>query len=178
MPDKAAPNLGDPLQVAVKVTAIEGQLAMLQQQVSGGLTNVSTQLAALQGEQRDMSKSLREVAITQHDMQAHSEGLERLARAIDRNSAEFSAWREKHEGENTKVSERVTTFKGMMVGFGIIASVLAAAMVYIVQSGFERQDENLRSHIQTGADSKNELIMRITRNEKEIEKLREMRGVR
>lgn len=177
MPDKA-PNLGDPLQVAVKVTSIEGQLAMLQQQVSTGLTNVSSQLSALQGEQRDMGKSLREVAITQHDMQAHSEGLERLARAIDRNSAEFASWREKHEGENRGVSDRVTTFRGMMIGFGIVATLLASAVIYNVQSGFNRQDERFNDHVKTGADTRATLEQRITRNEQAIEALKQTKGAR
>lgn len=177
MPDRAV-NLSDPLQVAVKVTSIEGSLAVLTQQVSTGLGNLSSQLAAVQAEQRDQSKSLREVAITQHDMQAHSEGLERLSRAIDRNSGEFAAWREKHEGENTKVSERVTTFKGVMVGFGLLATLLAGAMVYIVQSGFQRQDEKLTGHAQSEVESRSALTTRITRTEEEIEKLKATRGAR
>lgn len=182
-------DMADPLQVAVKVTSIEGSLAVLTQQVSTGLGNLSSQVAAVQAEQRDQGKSLRDVAVTQRDMQGHSEGLERLARSMDRYSAEFASWRDKHEAENKGVAERVTTFKGVIIGFGILATVLASAMGYIVRTGFQRMDENimtldkqhesdLTKHTQYEAESRLILSNRVTRNEEEIEKLKATRGAR
>ena len=66
-----------------KVTTIEGALALLSQQVSQGLGNVTSQLSALQGDMRDNARQLAALNSAQHEFQAHSTGLERLAEAIE-----------------------------------------------------------------------------------------------
>ncbi len=177
MTDKKG-DLSDPLQVAVEVTQIKGSLALLTQHVSTGISNMSSQLASVQAEQRDQGKALREVATAQHDMQNHSDGLERLAKAIEHHGTEFSSWRKDHEFENKCVSDRVTSFKGVLVGFGVLASLLSGAVVYIVQQGFTRSDERLAAHIDRSTEEKAAVERRALAMEVEIRELKEMRGLK
>lgn len=188
-PDRRPVDLSDPLQVAVKVTAIEGTLAMLQQQVSSGLTNVSSQLSAQQGELRDMGKSLREVADTQHEIQNQSEALERLARAIDRNSAEFAAWRDKHEVANQSVADKVTAARGALwVVSLVVLAVGALAGAYInaefanVRRETEAKEVGLRREAQA-AEARvgrelDALEKKVEANQTRIDEVQKMRGLR
>lgn len=177
-PDRRPVDLSDPLQVAVKVTAIEGTLAMLQQQVSTGLTNVSSQLSALQGEQRDMGKSLREVADTQHEIQNQSEALERLARAIDRNSAEFAAWRDKHEVANQGVADKVTAARGALwVVSLVVLAVGALAGAYVNAEFANVRRESDAKEVRLGRDV-DALEKRVDANQSRLDELQKMRGLR
>lgn len=131
-PSQPAKDLRDPTVVAVEVTTIKGDVALLASQVSTGLGNVVSQLAALQGEFREQGRLLRSVESAQHDMQAHSTAVERLAGSIDRSTAENLSWRKAHEADNKTVGDRVTVFKGAMIGFGLLgATVMTIAGLWI-----------------------------------------------
>lgn len=171
-------DLRDPTAVAVEVTAVKGQMALLAQQVSSGLSNVSSQLSALQGEVRDQGKTLKCVESGQHDMQSHSKGLDRLALAIERNSAEFGGWRDRHEADNKGVSDRVTTFRGVLIGVVAVIAVAAGAIAMNQEIRFKRADERLDVHIATVAEGKAIIERRMDRADTEIEKLKSTREAR
>lgn len=134
---RPAVDLSDPMQVAVKVTTIEGALALLSQQVSQGLGNVQSQLSALQGDMRENAKQLAELNSAQHEFQAHSTGLERLAEAIEKSTEENHAWRRRHETENNEVSSSVQQAKGALWLLSFAGLAVAGLVVFTVQSQFD-----------------------------------------
>lgn len=131
----------------VDMTATENILAvalearhsvdLLQSQVKQGMENVVTRLDSIGADQRDTAKSVRAVADQVSEMRSHSEGLERLGRAIDRNTAESLQWRKDHETANQAVSDRVTRFSGALWGFGLSVSIILGLSAYIVSGQFE-----------------------------------------
>lgn len=173
-----APNLSDPLQVAVEVTEVKGTLAMLQSQVSTGMGNVSTQLAALQGDVRELSKVTSEVARHQQAMEAHSEGLNRAFVSIERLANEFSGWRKEHEEDNCVVADRVTTFKGVLIGFGLLGSLVVGMATWGVMSVIERADENLAAYQRSQQAEMLRLQTQLERAQAELRELREARTLR
>lgn len=140
-PNRAAPNLGDPLQMAVEVTQIKGTLALMQREVSSGMQTVSSQLAALQGEMRDLGKVTGEVSKQQQAMESHSEGLARAFAEITRLANDNATWRERHERENRDVADKVTTFRGVLLGFGLLAMLTVSMAVWAVNDGFHREQQ-------------------------------------
>jgi hypothetical protein len=112
---------------------LKGDFALLSSQVSQSLGNVSSSIAALQGDSRAQMQILRNVEAAQHQMQAHSTAFERLAASIDRSTAENLQWRKDHEAEtgrwraehektNQQVADRVTKFQGILVGVSLLAA--------------------------------------------------------
>lgn len=172
------PNLGDPLQVAVEVTEVKGTLAMLQSQVSSGIGNVASQLAALHGEVRELGKVTAEVARHQQAMEAHSEGLNRAFVSIERLANEFSGWRKDHEEENSFVADRVTTFKGVLIGFGLLGSLVVGMATWGVMSVIERADQNLAVYQRSQQAEMQRVHTQLERAQAELQELRESRALR
>jgi hypothetical protein len=171
-------DFANPAEVAVEVTEIKGQVALLAQQVSTGLSNVSSQLGSLQGDVRDVQKGLQLVANQQHDIQAHSTGLDRLAKAIEAHVAASQEWQRTHVAENQAVADQVKGWRGMVIGFGIAASLLSAAAIYIVQDGFAR-DAAERARIEAiHVSDTNRLERVIERNQADIRELQQARAVK
>lgn len=129
--------MSDPLQVAVKVTTFEGALALLAQQVSQGLGNVQSQLSALQADSRDHGKQMAQVVSSQHEVQAHSQGLDRLSAAIERSTEENIQWRRTHEAENRGVSDAVTSAKGAVKLIAWSGVFIVGLVVFTVQMQFD-----------------------------------------
>lgn len=128
----------------VKVVALEQSLSHIQQQ----LTMMSDQLKALTTLQNELIRQ-------QTTMDTHRGEIERATRAIERHVAEFSKWREAHEIENRAVADRVTTFRGVLLGFGVLATLLTGMVVAtakqwvdsaaVERARIERTIEQLRS---------------------------------
>ncbi len=154
-------DLSDPLQVAVEVTTVKGTLALLQQQVSIGLTNLSSQMAAIQAEQHASTKVIAEVARQQQAMETQSEGLSRAFIAIERVADEFARWREPHELANRNVADRMTTFQGVLIGFGLLAATVVGLAALSVQQGFRRADENLAAYVIRSAEYRTTIDRRL-----------------
>lgn len=131
-------DMRDPVQAAVKVATIETALAGLQSRVSEGFLNVSSRLDSMHADARETARSQAEVSKQLQDLQAHSDGLSRLASAIDRQSLEFAAWREKHEQENRAVADKVTSFNGVLLGFGALGTLVVAGSVAWVTDQFSQ----------------------------------------
>ena len=133
---RPAVDLSDPMQVAVKVTTIEGALALLSQQVSQGLGNVTSQLSALQGDMRENAKTLAALNAAQHEFQAHSSGLERLAESIEKATVENMQWRRAHETDNRGVSDSVAAAKGALKLIAWSGVFVIGLVVFTVQLQF------------------------------------------
>lgn len=170
-------DFSNPAEVAVEVTEVKGQLALLSQQVSAGLSNVSTQLGALQGDVRDVQKGLQLVANQQHDIQAHSTGLDRLARAIEAHVTASQEWQRAHVAENQAVADQVKGWRGMVIGFGLAAGLLSAAAIYIVQDGFSRAAAEMARVEAAHVSDTNRLERIIERNQADIRELQQARAV-
>lgn len=160
-------DLLDPTTVAVEITAIKGQMALLNQQVSQALSNVGSTLTAMQGDLREVQKDVREVMSQQHALADHSTGLERLGAAIEKFTHENEAWRRSHEGENRGVADRVTFWRGAVFVLTLLGGVVSTAVVYIVQDGFARD-----------AAERARLERLIERNEADIRELQQARAVK
>lgn len=167
----------NPAEVAVEVTEVRGQLALLSQQVSAGLSNVSSQLSALQGEHRETQKEIRDVSSQLHGMREQSTGLARLAQSIADQTAENVAWRKTHEVENRDVADRVTLWRGILIGVVFLGGLLTTAGIYFVQDGFSRSAQE-RARIEAlHLSDINRLERIIERNQNDIRELQQARKV-
>lgn len=177
MPHRAshAADLSDPMQVAVKVTAMEGALALLGQQVSQGLANVQSQLSALQGETRENTRQLALVAQAQAEFQAHSSGLDRLAAVIEKSTAENIKWREKHELENRNVADSVTSARGVTRFIAWIGAFIVGLVVFAVQLQFDGLAEDRLRIEQLHRDDIQRLEKKMDQLEAGVEGLRKVK---
>lgn len=172
-----AADLSDPMHVAVKVTAMEGALALLGQQVSQGLSTVQSQLSALQGETRENTRQLALVAQAQAEFQAYSSGLDRLAVAIEKSTAENLKWREKHELENRSVADSVTSARGVTRFIAWIGAFIVGLVVFSVQLQFDglAKDRLRIEHLHR--DDIQRLEKKMDQLEAVVEDLRKMKGL-
>lgn len=179
MPHRAshAADLSDPMQVAVKVTAMEGALALLGQQVSQGLATVQSQLSALQGETRENTRQLALVAQAQAEFQAHSSGLDRLAVAIEKSTAENLKWREKHELENRSVADSVTSARSVTRFIAWIGVFIVSLVVFAVQMQFDGLAKDRLRIEQLHRDDIQRLEKKMDQLEAGAEGLRKMKGL-
>lgn len=129
-------DLLDAAVIALEHVGLKGDFALLQAQTSTNLQNLSSQVAALQGDGRAQMQILRNVEAAQHQMQAHSSAFERLAASIDRNTAENLQWRKEHEEANAKVLARVNKFQGGLYGITVLAGALFTVAVMWVNAEF------------------------------------------
>lgn len=165
-------DLRDPTVVAVEVTSIKGQMALLGQQVSQGLSNVSSQLAALQGDVREIERTVEKVATQQHELQTHSEGLQRAFTAIERVSTRMDHWIEVHENENQVIADKVTGHStGVRLVWLGLCAMSALAWAY-VESRLGRIGDRLTDHITSGTEAKAGIERRLDRAESEIGQLK------
>ena len=175
MTDPSPIDLRDPTTVAVEVTTIKGQMALLGQQVSQGLSNVSSQLSALQGDVREIERTVEKVATQQHELQTHSEGLQRAFTAIERVSSRMDHWIEVHENENQVVADKVnshsTGVRLVWIGLGVVA---ALAWAY-VESQLGRIGDRMTDHVTSGSEAKASIERRLDRTEAAIEELKATR---
>lgn len=137
LPPEDRIDLRDPVMIAVKITELEGKNQLLGQQVTTGLKTLFDQIASLQGDFREVETLARDIHSRQHQIQEHSSGLERLAKAIERQTEFDTKWRKDHEAENKVVADRVTLWRGVIIGVCLLAGLLASATIYIVQSRFD-----------------------------------------
>lgn len=136
----------------VKVAALEQSLSHIQHQ----LTMMSDQLKALTTLQNELIRQ-------QTTMDTHRGEIERATRAIERHVDEFSKWREAHEAENRAVADRVTAFRGVLIGFGLMATLLSGTVVAIAKqwvdgaaverARIERQLQHIESELDARLDA-------------------------
>lgn len=131
-------DMADPVQAAVKIATIESAMTNIQTRVSEGFMTVGSRLDSMQADQREAARAQGEVATQLRDLQTHSDGLNRLATAIERQAVEFASWRDKHENENRAVADSVTRFNGWVRGFGVLGMLVAGGAWAWVSARFEQ----------------------------------------
>jgi anti-sigma-K factor RskA len=143
-PNRAQPEDGrsavdwtEPMQVASRVMEVEGDIRLLSQQVTMGLKIVTDQQASMQGDIREIERVARNIESQQHEIQSHSTGLERLAKAIEKHVDQQERRWEKQETENKAVADRVNFWRGIVIGISLLAGLLLSAGIYIVNSRFD-----------------------------------------
>jgi hypothetical protein len=139
----------DPTQLAVDVAGIKGTLALFQQQLSQGMQNNTSALGALQADVRELGKAQAQVASLLTAMESHSQGLGRAFTQIGEVARGFHDWREAHETKNERTADTVTTWRGVIIGLGLIGTLLCTSLVYIVESRFAQgQADRIRLEVQ------------------------------
>ena len=148
-----AEDLSDPLQMAVKVTRIEGTLALMQQQATQGMGNMTNALASLQAELRELTHRLSDVASGQHEFATQSSALQQLSRSIDAHVRDYSEWRKVHESDNRAVADHVTAARGALKLVAWSGVFVIGLLVFTVQMQFNAaQSERLRMEQQHATD--------------------------
>lgn len=133
---RPATDFNDPMQVAVRLMEIERDGRLIGQQVTLGMRQMTEQQASTQGDIREIERVVREIQSAQHEIKSHSSGLERLAASIDKHVTQQEKRWEKHEAENAIVASQVTMWRGVVIGFGVLAALLVGGTVYWIQDGF------------------------------------------
>ncbi len=122
--------------VAVALDA-RHQVELLQSQVKQSMEAVVSRLDAVGAEQRDLTRTMRTMAEQVSEFRSYSQGLERMARAIDASTADRLKWQEGHERKHQAVADRVTRFSGALWGFGLAVGVILALSTAWVNNQFE-----------------------------------------
>lgn len=143
----------DPVQVAVKLTKLEGTLAAAQQAFSQTANNLTQSMGALQTEVRAVADQVRDLAKISHKQDGHEAGLNRAFEAIrdlarettrrfsdqaedlegwrSKYEAERDLWRSNHEADNRKTREKLILWNGVGLGFSMLSTVLVALLTYV-----------------------------------------------
>lgn len=143
----------DPVQVAVKLTQLEGAVAAAQQAFSQTATNLTQGMGALQTEVRAVAEQVRDLAKIGHKQDGHEAGLNRAFEAIrdlarettrrfsdqaedlegwrSKYEAERDLWRSNHEADNRKTREKLILWNGVGLGFSMLSTVLVALLTYV-----------------------------------------------
>lgn len=124
-------------ELAAGLSETNQNVALLQQRVSQGMESVSSQLASMHAELRELTRVSEKVAVQQQSMESHSEGLERAFRAIKELADKTSGGFEAERTARAAVRDQVVMWRGVILGFGAAAMLLLSAGVYIVQNGFD-----------------------------------------
>lgn len=140
-------DMTDPVQAAVKVATIEQTMLNLQARMSDGFLTMGSRLDAMQADQRESARVQAEVSTQLRDLQSHSDGLNRLAIAIERQAAENSSWRDRHEIDNRAVADKVTRFGGWVGGFGVLGMLIAGGAWAWVTTRFEQVDARAAENV-------------------------------
>ena len=139
---------------------------------------MQSQLSALQGDMRDTSKQMANLAATQVEFQAHSTGLERLAKAIEDSTLENMRWREKHEAENRGVADSVTSARGVTRFIAWIGAFLVGLVVFTVQMQFNAATTDRQRLEQAHRDDVGRLERRMDRADADREEIKKMKGLK
>ena len=160
------PNHADPIQMAMEVTALKGQ-------VQSGFNGINATLERLEKDQREVRQTMVDLVRHQATMESHSEGLGRAFKAIENHTSEFAKWRISHEAENDAVSERVVMFKGSLKGAAVLVGVivmLCGALVSSIIYGYRielasqaRELEILEEKVMTRAEDNKRRIEALER---------------
>lgn len=143
----------DPIQVAVKVTQLEGALVRSQEAFNQTAGDLSRSINGLRSDFRNVADQLKELPKLATNQDNQNSGLARAFRAIEelaqqtrvsfadrdkdmeawkeRYEAERDRWRTAHEEDNRKTRERMILWNGVAMGISVIASALVSAILYI-----------------------------------------------
>lgn len=122
-------DLSKPENIAGLALKSAAQVDLLQQEVR-------ITLEGMREEMHKQSASLATLANKVGEYSSHSEGLERLAVAIDKQGESWDMWRAKHEIENRDVADKVTAARGALKMLAWGAGFLVALITGIIQMQF------------------------------------------
>lgn len=145
-----AKELADPVQMMLEVQQLRGEQASLAQQLNTAISNMGGSLQALQVDVRDFREGQTQIVNELAKLRENSSGLERLAQAIKESTEESMRWRRDHEKEDQKVAGQVSTWRGMVIGFGAAVSLLVALGAFYINGEFNRlsqENASLRSDL-------------------------------
>lgn len=142
----------DPTALAVALTKLQGDQAVLQRDVQVSIQNLTSSTHAVQAEVRHMGEQLAELARLQQQQVSHSEGLDRAFKAIEKLTGRMDVWIEKHEGENRTTADCVTAFRGGLAAtrwvVGVVGTLVAgllAAWIGAIAWNFNTEVANART---------------------------------
>lgn len=166
-PDKIAGmnfDPSDPIQVAVKVTQLEGALVRSQEAFTNTAGDLSRGIEGLRADLRGVADQLKELPKLATNQDNQNSGLGRAFKAIEelaqqtrasfadrdedldawkaRYEAERDRWRTAHEDDNRKTREKMILWNGVAIGFSLLASTLVGAGLYIYSGDKTAAREN------------------------------------
>lgn len=131
----------DPVQVALEVTQLRGEQASLTQQLNTAISTMGGSLQALQGDFRELRDGQTQIVSKLHQLSDHSSGLERLGKAIEDFVADSLRWRKDHERDDKSIADRVNLWRGIFIGFGLLATLLVTFGAFYINNEFNRAAE-------------------------------------
>ena len=195
-----AVDMSHPANVAAVAMRAENAVQLLQSQVKSSMDNVVSRLDAMHADNRDNAKIVGALVTSIHDLQGNSVGLNRVSALIERYHSEgmettqrLTAENEtrwaKHEEANRCVADRVTTFRGVLIGFGVLIAMLVAAVTYNLEARFGATDERVRhearlttdrieSHAAYSAQEKEVMKVNIAILRSDVNEMQKLRGLK
>lgn len=143
-------DLSKPENVAGLALKTAAQADLLQQEVR-------ITLEGMREEMHKQSASLDTLATTVSEYSSHSEGLARLAAAIDKQSLTWDTWRSRHELENRDVADKVTAARGALRMLAWGAGFLVALITGIIQMQFNGAASD-RARVERKIDTESQRI--------------------
>jgi len=125
----------------VKVTMLEGQLALLAKEVSMSSQANNSTMMTLAADMRDVSKMVQLIRSEQDRWSGHSEGLARLGKNIEKLTEKL----EKAEEDKRTRDESINTFKGgVKVLWAVVLIMGSLASAYVLNEFDHGEERDLR----------------------------------
>lgn len=128
-------DLKDPLQVAVKLTHLEGVMTNLQAGVAQTNQHLRSTLEAVQADIRKLTDTLQQYGTLQHTLNDNHESIKRVWRVLEeRDKAWNDRWDrflEQQSTAHTSLRDRVMRVIYVGAGFSLAASVLAGTILFL-----------------------------------------------
>lgn len=129
---------------AVRMSELEGEQRLLQQQVKTSIDGVRSSTDAVQLEMRHLTNKIEALSALQHKQESGSAALERVQQTLNELSNSFAAWktdngrehddwRRRHEEENKQTREQVIRWGGIAFGITLVGGLLVSGFVAFQQ---------------------------------------------
>jgi hypothetical protein len=149
---RTRPDFSDPASMAYELSELRGLYALLQQQNSGAIQNLTSSVQSMQADLRAIGHRVEEVTRLQVHQEQHGDGLRRAFEAIEnlaestrvsfqqsrdaadeyrvRREADETEWRAAHVKENNETRDKVMRFSGGAVLASMIVGLLLCVMMW------------------------------------------------
>lgn len=112
-----------------KIATLEGQLALLAKEVSMSTSNMANAIAAMQGDLRDVGRTVGNMRAEQQEMRSHSEGLDRLGKAIEKLNDRL----DRRDVKDEAVNDSISAFRGgVKVLWAVVLILGSLASAYVL----------------------------------------------
>lgn len=149
-PNDHHPDLENPLHVAVKLTALEGRMENLHQQIANNANNSTNAMLAMQHSISEMAQGVHRLAESHTEVKNNSQGLERAFATINENDAENLNWRSGFEKKMDATSHTITRISTIALCVSLFAGSIVALVTTIYRDdkiNRDRDNDAMRDQI-------------------------------